>query len=650
MGYRIRDLNGATLPLTGNELLELEQGGTSRQVRLLDLLPGFDDTLGATLASESGADAVNFKLDMLGTVVRSVGHRLAERVSVKEFGAIGDGTLHPLSEFFSSVESAQFHYPDVPITSLSQSVDRCAILQGDASCYAKGRVLDITRGVYICDNGIDKIGEWQCAGNTVMQPFPIVGDSKDYLRPGQKGNIPGAVLLFVGTGAKTMTTQRVDDLASFTYCLREFRTGSLVRGLTIVLDVNVYDANGNLTQLGQDQSANYDVGHVIDDAAVCRIDDVTVFGYFKKAGTVIRSVLGNDDPDYCVFRGGSTMGRYGLALIGSDSNDGQDSGLSGTQTIGTNIFTLDHHSRGPSTAAAIYANADTWRLIFIDGWTDAVNAKINGFNFKGGSMRTYARHAMEFRQASQINFEGVTFEDSVFAGVANTENKQWLASSLTINVAIDKCRYSGDVGLFNPEFGGVMSGQLSISACPGLGIGNGLLICEKDPSGNGSVNWVKIGGASGGTGDAAIQFGSGSPLTSTNGWSVRRRISQSGALAFMFNGVQQASLTTDGLWTAKRIAYPTPTTLTVASSAITVTQATHIIDATGSPTVTTISGGADNEVIVLRKTGTGTVTIAEGGNIVVPGTSFALTAITDVITLLKVGSNWIALGAPADNA
>ncbi len=53
MGYRIRDLQGATLPLTGNEILELEQGGNSRQVRLLDLLPGFEETLGADLGNGS---------------------------------------------------------------------------------------------------------------------------------------------------------------------------------------------------------------------------------------------------------------------------------------------------------------------------------------------------------------------------------------------------------------------------------------------------------------------------------------------------------------------------------------------------------------------------------------------------------------------
>lgn len=61
MGYRISDLQGASLPLTGNELLEVTQGENSRSVRVLDLLPGFDDTLKVQLdgtAPDEGAAMV----------------------------------------------------------------------------------------------------------------------------------------------------------------------------------------------------------------------------------------------------------------------------------------------------------------------------------------------------------------------------------------------------------------------------------------------------------------------------------------------------------------------------------------------------------------------------------------------------------------
>lgn len=53
MGWKISDLQGASLPLTGNELIEVTQGENSRSVRVMDLLPGFDDTLTTQLADES---------------------------------------------------------------------------------------------------------------------------------------------------------------------------------------------------------------------------------------------------------------------------------------------------------------------------------------------------------------------------------------------------------------------------------------------------------------------------------------------------------------------------------------------------------------------------------------------------------------------
>lgn len=53
MGYKISDLQGASLPLTGNELIEVTQGENSRSVRILDLLPGFEDTLASDLVDES---------------------------------------------------------------------------------------------------------------------------------------------------------------------------------------------------------------------------------------------------------------------------------------------------------------------------------------------------------------------------------------------------------------------------------------------------------------------------------------------------------------------------------------------------------------------------------------------------------------------
>lgn len=61
---------------------------------------------------------------------------LRDFVSVKDFGAIGDGTSHPLSEKFSTLTAAQMVYPIA--TSLTQEIDYIAGQTANDYCYAKG--------------------------------------------------------------------------------------------------------------------------------------------------------------------------------------------------------------------------------------------------------------------------------------------------------------------------------------------------------------------------------------------------------------------------------------------------------------------------------------------------------------------------------
>lgn len=51
MGFKISELPPVETPLSGDELLEVTQGSTSRRLRVMDMLPGYDSTLAANLAS-----------------------------------------------------------------------------------------------------------------------------------------------------------------------------------------------------------------------------------------------------------------------------------------------------------------------------------------------------------------------------------------------------------------------------------------------------------------------------------------------------------------------------------------------------------------------------------------------------------------------
>lgn len=98
----------------GDPIAVLPESGSAADV--LINLASTEDYLGAGL---SGYDIESEYAE--GTV----GTKLGLLLSPWDFGAVGDGTLHPLSEYFSTLASAQAVYPFV--TSLDQSIDYAAI-------------------------------------------------------------------------------------------------------------------------------------------------------------------------------------------------------------------------------------------------------------------------------------------------------------------------------------------------------------------------------------------------------------------------------------------------------------------------------------------------------------------------------------------
>lgn len=575
------------------------------------------------LFTPAGAGEIGFDAGLIGAVPGNLQAKSRERLSVRDFGIVGDYT----TDWYNK------------------------LVEADEAAFKAGKELFFPAGAYGLSNGFNRKAHWCGEFAPQLAPFPLTGDDKAFLRPGFKHLMPGTALFFKGAGTNAMATQRTDDYGLFTYCIRDAFTGLRMKDMAIVLDCNVYDTEGNLTALGQDASAVYQVGRVIADAAQCDTIDVVVFGYFSKAGTVVHSLLGNDDPDYNVFRGGSTMGRHGLALIGSQTDDGADSGLSGTQTYGMDMFTLDHHSRSTATAPAIYADANTWRCIYIDGYTDATQADINGHYINGGSIRTYAIHPVELDAASQTNFSMAIFESSNYVDVPNAATKQWLASAETQDVCVSQCRFATDVGLTAPAFGGIMKGQLVVVGCPGLASGNNVLVSEKSPTAA-VAHWVKIGGASGGTGDPAIQLGSGSAQSSTTGWSIRKDLDVSDALSMRYNGTEVHRILATGA--NGRIGYGVGPTRTIAAGSIIIADFSFYRVANEAAAATddldTILGGSyDGQMLILAAASStqDVVLKDQTGNLRLTG-DFTLTHSQDRISLMWDGAAWCELSR-ADN-
>ena len=112
--------------------------------------PDFKDQLAQTGVyaddNTKGDNLVGVKQPFTGSILRTQHKKNQEIISVRDFGAIGDGTLHKLSERFNTIEEAKLLYPFV--TSLNQSIDYAAVQQGINTATTLGRRLFIPAGKY----------------------------------------------------------------------------------------------------------------------------------------------------------------------------------------------------------------------------------------------------------------------------------------------------------------------------------------------------------------------------------------------------------------------------------------------------------------------------------------------------------------------
>ncbi|HHL7708383.1 TPA: hypothetical protein ACQ8OJ_000059 [Escherichia coli] len=470
-----------------------------------------------------GANLVGFALEATGRRDRTVQERLSDLPHLTDF-LVGDYHTDNLSAWENVLNSGHksFIVPD---------------------------------GVYRFSDGIDIPGDFRFIGNGA----PILGfgtdDDKHFLVDGQKQNMPGASFIFSGTGTKVVTSDnRNDQFSSVRYCVRvlspPFGAGEIIgassavlHGIAVIQDMVCFDATGAPTKPSADKHADYECGIYHDDSSRNIQDDVCVFGYFSKAGTIIQSRLGNDDPDYNTITGGSTMGKVGLAILGSNTGAATN-GLSGTRVDKCGLYTLDHHSRTVMSDAerlGYYSTANTWRCLYIDGDVDATSAEINGHYFYGCEIRTRANNAIELDHASNVQFFGGVAEQSPY-GIANSDVPAFIGSAnVKRGIGFYGLRMNYISQIFNDNFAGIIPVKIIVSGDP---LNGRMGVVGKDPAGGYTI---AILGSDGNIGDASIQFTKNAADGST-GWKVLLDISANSLLVSK-DGATRTSLTETGMYT-----------------------------------------------------------------------------------------------------
>lgn len=120
--------------VNGNDLtVERGQEGTAQRDYIYGATLQFRITAGSlnqfssgsSLEGPDGSSHVGFIQAGVGAQPRTVESKLRDAFNIDDFGAIGDGTLHPLSERYNTLAAAQLDYPFA--TSLTSSIDWAAI-------------------------------------------------------------------------------------------------------------------------------------------------------------------------------------------------------------------------------------------------------------------------------------------------------------------------------------------------------------------------------------------------------------------------------------------------------------------------------------------------------------------------------------------
>lgn len=315
-----------------------------------------------TLAGSTGAGLVGFMQKGTGAVLRTVQDKLRDVVSVEDFGAIGDGMLHPLSEQFSTLAGAQEKYPFVQ--ALTQSLDWAAF---QAAANTKCDLI-VPQGVYVfnerldlyskltgagCDEW-DQKGTWRPRkmdrGTTIlMADTPLLGNSVTVVGV-SNCDVGGGVLLndnYALVPSDAMSGNQYYSLLDFTNAdgvgvtmatpkplkvgVRLFN-GAALNNLRVQLNYNGVDGYNSVESLRDfpEYSTSYkglgdewDIGVLTYNSLNTRVNNCQIVGYWRMAARAVISANFGDGKSFSgawfYDDGVFYQGFVGLSIRGNDT-------------------------------------------------------------------------------------------------------------------------------------------------------------------------------------------------------------------------------------------------------------------------------------------------------------------------------------------
>lgn len=335
-------------------------------------------------------------------------------VTPAEYGAIGDGTYHPLSEKFSTLTAAQMVYPAA--TSLTQSIDWAAISQ----CLSDNAGKDI----------------FVPAGKYVVTDALVVPDFTTLTLSGSCYDFSGSTMILAyGTGARTHTiadctaTTVANPDAGAPYLADSGTRGNNYSTLNLSVAFSAFitlgvgssikgggiypyfdGVNGYLGTTGG-MGADWDVGVWARNSNGWRIAGTCIEGHWRKAGLLVSAhdigdgkVPSNElgQAVNCHFGGG-----YGVSIRTPSTATGTTNyGFAGTSFINCRLRSLNHQSLHLATSSAL-----TSPLSIPSGCLEIDGPVMRGIDFISCTFITRDDVLMFLGDCNEIQFVGC-YEES----------------------------------------------------------------------------------------------------------------------------------------------------------------------------------------------------------------------------------------------
>lgn len=453
----LADPKGSQDAVNYKTVLDLTNGGASQAI--LELL-------GDTSSVDNGDALIGVKQPFTGSRQRTQHAKNADLLSVGDFGAIGDGTLHPLSEIFSSLSLAQVVYPYA--TSLDQSIDSLSI----QAALDTGRHIYLTEGIFICDREL----EIKTHGQRIVgagRGYGYNANTERYSPVGQTEQYSNAVfnwthvstLLFKGTGTKRIRT-RVNYRASsadpqdapLSVGLNIQAEGTQLENFCVFLDVQPPSDGpaGELTDSIDNLGADWDVGIFVGCRGNTKLKDVASIGYHRKANIWLDVTQGLNLPRFNSYRSGSypqgpvengadgctldgvytSGGLWGVNVQGAKPKSGESTytnqyyddlvgaavddtrgswGFSDFLMVNCQIFGANHHTRRRLVDMKALPNAindwDVGGAFSIDGLTSNPSNAIHGHRYVDCRFQSWAPFCVRIDRSARDTFVGSMIEN-----------------------------------------------------------------------------------------------------------------------------------------------------------------------------------------------------------------------------------------------